>query len=71
MREVLDAMIRLSGCDIRVVEEQALTRKAEQQQLCGSHVALHLATGWEPEITLERTLADILAAETLALKSRP
>jgi GDP-4-dehydro-6-deoxy-D-mannose reductase len=62
MRDVLDGLVRLSAKEIRVVEETALVREAEQQRLCGSSARLHADTGWTPEIPLTRTLADILAA---------
>ena len=60
MRDVLDELIRLSGVEIRVDESDVLTRKAEQQRLCGSFAALHAATGWRPEVALSRTLKDML-----------
>jgi len=62
MRRVLDELIRLSGIEIAVVADPTLTRKAEQQRLCGSPRALQEATGWRAEIPLERTLRDTLAA---------
>jgi GDP-4-dehydro-6-deoxy-D-mannose reductase len=61
MRDVLDELIRISGKVIEVAEDQTLLRKAEQQRLCGSYAALSAATGWAPEIPLNRTLSDVLA----------
>jgi GDP-4-dehydro-6-deoxy-D-mannose reductase len=60
MRDVLDELIRLSGKEIRVIENQTLVREVEQQRLYGSHEALSTATGWSPAIPLTRTLRDIL-----------
>ena len=62
MRDVLDELIRLSGRNVRVVEDPALRREQEQQRLCGSCSALQAATGWQPEIPLSRTLSDMLAS---------
>jgi GDP-4-dehydro-6-deoxy-D-mannose reductase len=62
MRDVLDELIRLSGKRIEVVEKPELMRAAEQQRLCGSFAALTAATGWAPQISMTRTLADTLTA---------
>ena len=62
MRDVLDTMIRLSERKIRVTEEEALIRKTEQQRLCGSYATLNTATGWDPQVPLQRTLKDVLIA---------
>lgn len=66
MRFVLNELIRLSAHAIEAVEEQNLTRSAEQQRLRGSFDKLHLATGWSPEIPLEQTLRDTLGAHGAA-----
>lgn len=60
MSSVLDEMVRLSGRDIEIVEEAALTRGTEQQRLRGSYDALHRKTNWKPEIPLSQTLNDII-----------
>jgi GDP-4-dehydro-6-deoxy-D-mannose reductase len=61
MRSVLDQLIELAGRPIRVVENTALVRAAEQQRTLGSAAALTAATGWTATIPLARTLADTLA----------
>jgi GDP-4-dehydro-6-deoxy-D-mannose reductase len=62
MGDVLRELVRLSGIQIRIVEDAALVRTAEQLRLCGSYQRLHDATGWRPERPLAKTLSDILAA---------
>ena len=41
--------------------DPALVRPNEVMDLRGSNEALRAATGWQPEIPLERTLADTVA----------
>lgn len=60
MRDVLAELIDIAAVEIEIVEEVSLTRKSEQQRVCGSYSALRAATGWSPRIPLTRTLADIL-----------
>lgn len=66
MRAVLAAMVALSGRDVAIVEDQAFTRSAEQQRLCGSFDLLCAATGWKPEIPLAQTLRDTIEASHAA-----
>jgi GDP-4-dehydro-6-deoxy-D-mannose reductase len=51
------------GADVEVVHEldPGLRRAHEVMEVRGSYERLHAATGWEPEIPLERTLADTVA----------
>jgi GDP-4-dehydro-6-deoxy-D-mannose reductase len=60
MRDVLAKMIALSGTRIEISEDRSLFRTAEQQRLCGSPEALAACTGWAPEVSLDKTLGDIL-----------
>jgi GDP-4-dehydro-6-deoxy-D-mannose reductase len=61
MMDVLRELIRLSGCEVEIVQNPALVRAAEQSRLLGSYAALEAATGWKPNYTLTETLSDILA----------
>ncbi len=60
MLDVLRELIRLSGCQVDIVQNPALVRAAEQSRLRGSYAALEAATGWKPHYTLTQTLSDIL-----------
>ena len=62
MREVLDAMIALSGAEVRVEVDPERVRQVDVPLLRGDGARIR-ALGWAPAIALERTLADLLAAE--------
>jgi GDP-4-dehydro-6-deoxy-D-mannose reductase len=62
MGDVLDLLVGLSSVPIEVEQEQARLRPAEIPVLVGDPSKLRAATGWEPEIPLEQTLADALEA---------
>jgi GDP-4-dehydro-6-deoxy-D-mannose reductase len=60
---VADILARLAGLtDLRVEQrtDPARLRKHEVMDIRGSHERLTAATGWRPEIPIERTLADTL-----------
>ena len=68
MREVLDELIRLARCRIEVEPDPERSRPAEVRVVCGNAAKLRSATGWEPTIPLEQTLADTLQAARQATK---
>ena len=47
---------------VQVERDESRVRPADIARLCGDPAKLRAATGWEPEIPLEQTLADALAA---------
>jgi len=61
MSDVLDMLVAQATVPIRRVLDPARLRPVELPVLQGSHAKLTEATGWEPEIPLARTLADVLA----------
>jgi len=61
MMDVLRELIRISGCQVDIVQSAALVRSVEQSRVLGSYAALEAATGWKPNYTLTETLSDILA----------
>lgn len=61
MADVLDMLVAQATVAIRRVLDPARLRPVELPVLQGSHAKLTEATGWEPEIPLARTLADVLA----------
>ena len=61
-RELVDRLrALLVPASIEHVVDRGLVRGHEVMEIRGSHARLTAATGWEPEIPLERTLADMLA----------
>lgn len=61
MADVLDMLVAQATVPIRRVLDPARLRPVELPVLQGSHAKLTEATGWEPEIPLASTLADVLA----------
>jgi GDP-4-dehydro-6-deoxy-D-mannose reductase len=60
-RELIAALGRAAGATIDHRVDPALVRAHEVMEIRGSAERLHAATGWEPEIPIERTLADTVA----------
>jgi GDP-4-dehydro-6-deoxy-D-mannose reductase len=56
--ELLAALGRVTGVEIDHVVDDSLRRANEVMEIRGSYDRLHAATGWEPQIPLEQTLAD-------------
>jgi GDP-4-dehydro-6-deoxy-D-mannose reductase len=59
--ELVAALGAAAGVAIDHVVDPALVRPHEVMDVRGSAARLHAATGWEPEIPLEATLADSVA----------
>ena len=55
-------LVELSQVPVRVERDESRLRPAEISRLGGDPARLQAATGWRPEIPLERTLADTLGA---------
>jgi GDP-4-dehydro-6-deoxy-D-mannose reductase len=60
--DVLRRLMRIAGVDVPVWEDPARARPAEVPTHVGNPARLRSLTGWEPEIPLDQTLADVLAA---------
>ena len=60
MGEVLDLLVGMARCPIEVERDPARTRPSDLPVLSGDSSRLRAATGWEPTIALEQTLADAL-----------
>jgi GDP-4-dehydro-6-deoxy-D-mannose reductase len=73
LRELLDGLIALSGQRVEVHVDPARLRAADVPVLVGDPSRLRAATGWEPEITIERTLRDLLDywRERVGLRTAP
>jgi GDP-4-dehydro-6-deoxy-D-mannose reductase len=62
MARVVELLVGLAGVPVEVERDESRVRPAEVRRLAGDPSRLRAATGWQPEIPLERTLADALAA---------
>lgn len=60
IQEVLDRLIELSGVNVKVETDPARLRPSDVPVLLGDYTKFKTATGWEPKIPYEKTLADML-----------
>ena len=60
-QEVLDRLIAMASCPVPVRQDPARMRPSDTPVICCDRSKLTRDTGWEPEIGLERILADTLA----------
>jgi GDP-4-dehydro-6-deoxy-D-mannose reductase len=59
--ELADLLVGLARHPMRLEEDPARQRPVEIPVLRGDPTKLHKATGWQPEIPISQTLADLLA----------
>jgi GDP-4-dehydro-6-deoxy-D-mannose reductase len=62
MQHVVELLVGLARVRVQVERDESRVRPADISRLCGDAAKLRAATGWEPTIPLEQTLADALAA---------
>lgn len=62
MARVVELLVGLAEVPVRVERDETLLRPIEIPKLSGNWARLREATGWEPRIPLEQTLADTLGA---------
>ena len=60
IQEVLDRLIELSGVLVKVETDPSRLRPSDVPVLLGDCTKFKKATGWEPEIPYDKTLADML-----------
>ncbi len=61
MQELLDRQLAMSTAKVTVETDPARMRPSDVEILLGDFSKFHAATGWKPEIPLEKTLTDTLA----------
>lgn len=59
--ELLDMLARAAGVEVTVETEAGRARPFDAPEVVGSYARLAEATGWAPEIPIERSLSDLLA----------
>lgn len=58
--EILDILVGLSTSEIKIKKEKSRTRPSDVPVLIADHTKFSDATGWQPEIALEKTLERVL-----------
>jgi GDP-4-dehydro-6-deoxy-D-mannose reductase len=66
MAELAERLVALAERPMRLEPDPGLQRRVETPVLRGDPAKLCATTGWEPEIALDRTLADVLAEQRRA-----
>lgn len=61
IQEVLDRLIELSGVEVKIEQDPARLRPSDVPVLLGDNSKFRKATGWEPKIPYDQTLADMLS----------
>jgi len=60
MQEVLEMLCDLSGKQVSLIKDQSRMRPSDVPILLGSYYKLKELTGWEPEISFEETMQELL-----------
>ncbi len=60
--ELLRTLMKVAGADVPVWLDPDRARPTDVPVQVGDHTRLTSLTGWQPEVPLEKTLADVLAA---------
>jgi len=60
MRSVLDGLVARARVKVRIETDPALLRPSDTPIVLGDATRLREATGWQPEISFDRTLDDLL-----------
>lgn len=61
VKQIADILLGMATRPMRLVTDPALQRPVDIPVLVGDNTRLRAATGWEPTISLDQTLADVLA----------
>jgi GDP-4-dehydro-6-deoxy-D-mannose reductase len=62
LAEIVDLLVGMARAPVSVEQDPERLRSVDLPVQCGDASRLREATGWEPEIPLERTLSDMLEA---------
>ena len=60
LKNVLEKMMAILQIDLEIVVDKQLIRPADNQIIIGSNSKIKKKIGWQPEITLEKSLIDLL-----------
>lgn len=59
-QEILDTILRIAGSDAPTAQDPSRMRPSDTPDIYGSHDKLSADTGWQPEITLDATITDVV-----------
>jgi GDP-4-dehydro-6-deoxy-D-mannose reductase len=62
VRELVGMMAELAGVEVRIEQDPSRMRRVDIPEMLGSYARLVDATGWQPEIDIRQSLADLLAS---------
>jgi GDP-4-dehydro-6-deoxy-D-mannose reductase len=60
IRELLLRLIEFSSVEVKIEQDLSRMRPAEQRRMVASYELLHKDTGWNPKISLDQSLKDLL-----------
>ena len=60
IRDVLKALLEISGVECKVVIDPARVRPREQTRMLGSFEKLRRKVGWIPQVEMRQSLSDVL-----------
>jgi GDP-4-dehydro-6-deoxy-D-mannose reductase len=60
VRWLLETLIEFSGCEMKVIVDPELVRRAENRRIVGSYEKIRRHTGWTPTISLRQSLQETL-----------
>ena len=69
IQELLETLISLSNAKVTVEVDSTRVRSSSTPPLIADCTSFRKITGWEPEISLEETLSDLLSFERNKLES--
>jgi GDP-4-dehydro-6-deoxy-D-mannose reductase len=61
IEEMAVRMLELAGADLELVPDPELERPVDVPLLLGDPGKLRAATGWEPEVGIDRSLGEVLS----------
>jgi GDP-4-dehydro-6-deoxy-D-mannose reductase len=58
--DIVSGLLNASGNNVQITQDPTRMRPSDAPDIYGAHALITADTGWEPEITLEQTLADVI-----------
>jgi GDP-4-dehydro-6-deoxy-D-mannose reductase len=58
--DIVSGLLNASGNNVQITQDPTRMRPSDAPDIYGTHALVTADTGWQPEITLEQTLADVI-----------